>query len=179
MEEKVNPWSANLTNGLILGLIGVVYSLVMYFLNMTTNKAQGWVFMLIEIIVLYFLIKSYRDNNKHGNITFGEGLGAGMIMCLYYSLIMAVFTYILFTVIDPGLVDKQAALAEEAMAKKGMAQEQIDTAMKFTRKFMAPAFMIPFGIVVNMFFGLIFSLIAAAFARKEGNPLIETPESQN
>ena len=27
MEEKVNLWKANLTNGLILGLVGIVYSL--------------------------------------------------------------------------------------------------------------------------------------------------------
>ena len=28
MEEKVNVWKTNLINGLILGLVGVVYSLV-------------------------------------------------------------------------------------------------------------------------------------------------------
>ena len=35
MEQNVNVWKANLTNGLILGLIGIVYSLVMYFLDLS------------------------------------------------------------------------------------------------------------------------------------------------
>jgi hypothetical protein len=177
MEQKVNPWSANLTNGLILGLIGVVYSLVIYFLDLSFNKAQGWIFMLVEIIILFFLVKSYRDNYKHGNITFGEALGAGVIICLYYAVIMAVFTYILYAVIDTGLIDKQLAFAEEGMLKKGLTQEQVNAGMKVTGKIMKPAIMIPIGIVSNMFFGLIFSLIIAAFVRKEGNPLVDAPEN--
>ena len=32
---------------------------------------------------------------------------------------MAVFTYILYTVIDPGLVAKQLAMSEEAMRARG------------------------------------------------------------
>ena len=47
MEEKVNPWKANLTNGLILGLVGIVYSLVMYFLDLSLNKTQGYIFLVI------------------------------------------------------------------------------------------------------------------------------------
>jgi hypothetical protein len=175
MEEKVNPWSANLTNGLILGLIGIVYSLVIYFLDLSFNKAQGWIFMLVQIVVLFFLIKSYRDNHMHGMITYGQALGAGVIICLYYAVIMAVFSYILYTVIDTGLIDKQLAFAEEGMIKKGIPQEQIDAGMKVTAKIMKPAFMVPVGIISNMFFGTIISLIVAAFVRKEGNPLVDAP----
>lgn len=176
MEQKVNPWSANLTNGLILGLIGIVYSLVIYFLDLSFNKAQGWIFMLVEIIILFFLIRSYRDNYKHGIITFGEALGAGVIICLYYAVIMAVFSYILYTVIDTGLIDKQLAFAEDAMLKKGLPQAQIDAGMKFQAKIMKPGILAPLSIISSMFMGLIFSLIVAAFVRKEGNPLVDSPE---
>ncbi len=57
MEEKVNVWKANLTNGLILGLVGIVYSLVMYFLDLTLNKAQGYILLLILIVSLVFSCK--------------------------------------------------------------------------------------------------------------------------
>ena len=50
MESQVNPWKSNLTNGLILALVGIVYSLVMYFLDLSLNKSQGYVFMLIQIV---------------------------------------------------------------------------------------------------------------------------------
>ncbi|MFA6947093.1 MAG: DUF4199 domain-containing protein, partial [Pedobacter sp.] len=109
MEEKVNPWKANLTNGLIMGLVAIMYSLVMYFMDLTFNKVQGYVFIVVQIGLIYFLLKSYRDNFMHGQITYGQSLGAGMIIFLYSALIGAVYTYLLYTVIDSGLVAKQLA----------------------------------------------------------------------
>lgn len=176
MEPQVNPWKSNLTNGLILGLVGVVYSLVMYFLDLSFNKAQGYIFMIVQIMFLYFLLKSYRDNFMHGQITYGQSFGAGVIICLYYSIIMAIFTYLLYTVIDTGLVNKQLAFVEETMVKKGtIPQATIDTAMKFQAKIMKPAIMAPLSIFGNMLWGVILSLIISIFIRKEGNPLIDTP----
>jgi hypothetical protein len=175
MEEKVNPWKTNLTNGLILGLIGIVYSLIIYFLGLSFNKVQGPVFIVVQIAILYFLLKSYRDNNMHGQMTFGQSVGAGVIICLYYALIMAVFTYILYTVIDPGLTTKQLAFAEEAMVKRGMPQNAIDAGMSMQAKIMKPAILAPLTIFGNMLWGVIISLLVSIFVKKEGNPLIETP----
>jgi hypothetical protein len=176
MEEKVNPWKANLTNGLILALIGIVYSLVMYFLDLTLNNYQGYVLVLIQFVVMYFLLKSYRDNYLHGQISYGQAVGAGVIMYLYSVILTSVFTYILYTIIDPGLVAKQLAMAEQAMRARGnMTESQIDTAMKFTEKFMKPGIMVISGIFIGMIFGTIISLIVSIFIKKEGNPLIDAP----
>jgi hypothetical protein len=176
MEQNVNVWKANLTNGLILGLIGVVYTLVMYFLDLTFNKVQGYVFLLILIVTLFYLVKSYRDNYLHGYITYGQAVGAGVIIFLYYSIIMAVFIYILYAVIDPGLAGKQLAFSEEVVAKRGMPQEAMDAYMKIQKKFVKPEIIAPAGIISNMISGTIMSLIASIFVRKEGNPLIDAPE---
>jgi hypothetical protein len=177
MEQKVNAWKANLTNGLILGLVGIVYSLIVYFLDLSFNKAQGYIFMLIQVVLLFFLLKSYRDNFMHGQITYGQSIGAGVIICLYYAVIMAIFSYILYAIIDPGLMAKQLALAEEAMVKKGLPQTAIDTGMAFSAKIMKPAIMSISSIFLNMIWGTILSLIVSIFIKKEGNPMIDTPEN--
>jgi len=176
MEQNVNVWKANLTNGLIMGLIGVVFSLLMYFLDLTTNKWVGYTLYVIEIIVLYFLLKSYRDNYMHGMITYGQAVGAGVVIFVYCAIIMAVFTYILYAIIDPGLIDKLLAMSEEASMKRGLTQEQIDLGMKFTRKIMTAPVLTIFSIFGIMFVGTILSLIDAAFVRKEGNPLVDTTQ---
>jgi hypothetical protein len=178
MEQKVNVWKANLTNGLILGLIGVVYSLIFYFLDLSLNKTQGYAFILIQVVILFFLLKSYRDNLMHGQITYGESVGAGVIICLYYSIIVSVFVYILYTVIDPGLITKQLALAEEEMSKRGMPQEAMDAGMAWTAKFMKPGVMAFTGIFFNMILGTVLSLIVSIFIKKEGNPLLDTQANQ-
>jgi hypothetical protein len=167
---------ANLINGLIMGLIGIVFSLVIYFLDLTTNKWVGYSLYLIEIIVLFFLVKSYRENYMHGMITYGQAMGAGVVIFVYCAIIMADFTYILYAVIDPGLLNKLLALSEEESLKRGYSQEQIDMGMKITRKIMTAPVMTILSIFGNMFVGTILSLIVAAFVRKEGNPLVDSTQ---
>jgi hypothetical protein len=177
MEQKVSVWKENLTNGLILGLIGIVYYMVLYFLDLTFNQTMGYLMLLIQLVVLFFLLKSYRDNSMHGMITFGQTVGAGVIISLYAGIIMAVFTYILYTVIDPGLTAKKLAFLEEMMLKKGTPQAAIDTFMKMQEKLQKPSIVAPTSILGNVFVGTIMSLIIGIFVRKEGNPLIDSPEN--
>jgi hypothetical protein len=175
MEQKVNVWKVNLTNGLILGLTGVVYSLVMYFLDLTFNQVQSYVYIVVEIGLLFFLLKSYRDNFMHGQITYGQSVGAGAVIFLYSAIITAIFIYILYTVIDTGLTEKQFAFMEEKMLEKGAPQEAVEAGMAIQRKIMKPEIMAPFSILGTMFSGTIISLIVSIFIKKEGNPLIDTP----
>jgi len=175
MEEKVNVWKANMTNGLILALEGIAFSLVLYFFDLTFNKSIGYINIPIQLGLLYFLLKSYRDNFMHGQITYGQSVGAGMVMFVYVALIMVIYTYLLWAVIDPGLAKKSLAVTEEAMVKKGTPQAAIDAGMAFTAKIMKPGIMAFFSIFGSLIGGLIFSLLVSIFIKKEGNPLIDTP----
>jgi hypothetical protein len=175
--EKVSVWRANLTSGIIMGLIGVVYSLIMYFMDLTFNKAQGYVILVVFVFLLYYLVRSYRNNYQHGYISYGKAVGAGAIIWLYYSVIAAVFTYILYTVIDPGLTSKQLAFTEELLLKKGTPQQAIDAAMAMQTKILKPVIIAPLSILMNMLYGTIVSLIVSIFLKKEGNPLVDIPEN--
>jgi hypothetical protein len=175
MDEKVSVWKANFNNGIILGLIGIVFTLVMYFLDLTFSKVPGYIFILAQIFILFYMIKSYRNTYLHGYITYGQSLGAGVIIFLYYSIITAIFTYILYKFIDTGLTAKMIAFAEETMAKRGLTQEQIDAGLSIQKKIMVPGIMAPLGILGSMLWGTIISLIVSIFTRKEGNPLVDAP----
>ncbi len=178
MEEKVSVWKANLTNGIILGLAGVVFTLVMYFLDLTFNRSVGYIFYLLTVFLLYYFIKSYRDNYRHGSITYGQSVGAGVIIFLYYAIIAAIFTYILYTVIDKGLTDKMLAFVEEQIRKQGRVPESsIDTVMAFQKKLMKPEFLAIGTIINTMIIGTVISLIVGIFTRKESNPLLDSPEN--
>ena len=56
----------------------------------------------------------------HGMITFGQALGAGIVIFLYYTIIIAVFSYILYAFIDPDLIDKMLAGTEEQLLERGL-----------------------------------------------------------
>jgi hypothetical protein len=176
MEQKPSIWKANLTSGLIIGLVGIVYTLVMWFMDLTFNRVQGYIYFVVLIFLLYYFVKSYRDNYLGGYITYGQAVAAGVIICLFSSIIGAVFSYILYTVIDPGLAAKQLAFTEELYAKRGMPQEAMDAALNMAKKFQKPAITAISAVVGGVFFGTIISLIVAIFVKKEGNPLIDAPE---
>ena len=131
--------------------------------------------MVVEIGLLYFLLKSYRDNFMHGQITYGQSVGAGVVIFLYSALITAIFIYLLYTVIDSGLTEKQLAFVEEKLMQKGIPQEAVDAGMAIQRKIMKPEIMAPLSILGSLFSGTIVSLIVSIFIKKEGNPLIDTP----
>ncbi len=150
----------------------------MYFLDLTFNPIQGYIFIVIQIGLIYFLLKSYRDNFMHGQITYGQSFGAGMIISSYtLAVIIAVYTYILYSFIDSGLVTKQLAFQEAEMVKEESPQASIDAGMAMQAKILKPAIIAPLSILGSMFWGLIVSLLISIFIRKEGNPLIETPQN--
>jgi len=178
METKVSVWKANLNNGLILGLIGVVFTLLLYFLDLLLNKTLGYILLPINMVILYFMIKSYRDNFLKGYITYGQSVGAGVIIFLYSTIISVIFSYILYKYIDPGLIKKILAISEEGMVQKGLPQQTIDTGMEFTKKLMTPGFMVISGLFFGMIAGTVESLLVSIFTRKEGNPLVDDIEKQ-
>ena len=179
MEEKVNPWKANFTNGLILGLAGIVFSLILWFLDLSLNQNLGYLFLFISAFIAYYFIKSYRDNYLHGRITYGQSVGAGVIIYFYYAIIMAIFIYILHKFIDPGLTDKMLAMAEEKVRASGRVQEeQMEMVMNMQKKFMSPEVMAMATILYTMLSGTIISLIVSIFTRKEGNPLLDPTETK-
>jgi hypothetical protein len=170
--QKVSVWKANLNWGLILGLALVIYSAILYFSDNMFNKSLSYFSYLIIVIGLFLGIKAYRDNFLGGYITYGQTIGAGIIISLYASIISAVFTILLYKFIDPDLSQKLFAFTEQQMLDKGTPEDQVEMAMKITEKFLNPYFMAGFAILGSVVVGLIISLIEGIFLKKE-NPANE------
>ncbi len=137
MEKKGSVWQATLNSGLILGLALVIYTLLLYFFDQTLNKTLGYVSILIIIIGLILGIKSFRDDFRGGVMSYGQGIGAGTIIGLYAGIIMAIFTFLLYKVIDPDLIGKLLTFTEETYLESGrMPEEMIDQMMERQKKFM-------------------------------------------
>ena len=176
MEENRSIWKETLKYGIILGLISIVFSVLTYMFDLTGKTWVIWPSLIITIVVLYLLLRSYRDTINNGYITYGKSVGAGVIMNLYSAILSAIYIYILFRFLDPGLVDKQLALAEDKLIARGVPEGSIDSALQIQAKFMKPWFASFMSIITSVFYGLILSLIVSIFVKKEGNPLLEEEE---
>src|SRR6185295_11300925 len=84
-----------LTFGLIAGAIIVV---LMFATMPLQNNPQlrnsghliGYTTMLIAFSMIFFAIKSYRDQHQNGVITFGKGMQIGLLITLIASLSYAI-----------------------------------------------------------------------------------------
>lgn len=110
-----------------------------------------------------------------GTITYGQSVGSGIVIYIYSTILISIFTYFLYKVIDPGLTDKMLAYVEETIIKQGkIPEEQIDAVLKVQKKLLKPEIAVPISLISSIFFGTIISLIVSIFTRKEGNPLIDS-----
>jgi hypothetical protein len=178
MESEVSIWKANLNNGLILGFIAGIYTLIVYFFDLIFNAYQGYVFYIIQAILLFVLIKAYRENIKHGVISYGQAVASGIIISLYTAIIYAAFIYVLYAFIDPDLINKQLAFVEETFIKAGVPQKFIESGLEMQKKFLQPVIYAPTRLVSNFFGGTILTLIISIFIKKENNPLVERLDNQ-
>ena len=169
--EKRSQSKVGMAYGAMYGLAASIVSLIFYFagVDMQSKLPQytGWVLLIIFIVVG---IKSYRDTELSGFISYGKSLGTGTVIGLFGGFITGIFTVLLFTIIDPGLTAKIIEKIQEQWAEKGMTEEQISVALMWTKRMMSPVMLFIWSIVGSAFMSFLFSLIISIFMRKEGNP---------
>jgi zinc transporter ZupT len=176
MEQHTSIWKANFSSGLILGFIAVVYTLIIYAIDFMFNPYQGYVFYIVQAVGLFIFIKSYRVNYKNGFITYGQAFASGVVISLFTAIIYAIFIFILYTLIDTDLVNKQLAFIEETFVKAGLPQAIIDSGLKMQKKFLQPQIYAPTKLLSSLLTGIIFSLFVAIFIRKGNKALIYNSE---
>ena len=178
MESNISVYKANFFSGLIMGLITVIYTLILYAIDFMFNPYQGYVFYIVQAVVLFIFIKSYRENYKNGYIMYGQAFASGIVISLFTAIIYAIFIYILYTFIDTDLVNKQLAFIEETFVKAGLPQAIIDSGLKMQKKFLQPAIYAPTKLLSSLLTGTILSLFVAIFIKKENNALIYNSEGE-
>lgn len=154
--------------GLLISLVLIVFGLVLYFSGL--GKQQNVQF-LQYVILGGGIIWACIDYAKklEGNVTFGNTFAHGFKVTAAITAIIAVYTFIALKFIMPEMLDYTLEQARKGMAEnKQMNAEQIDQALEMTKKFFIP-FAIAGVIVAFLIFGVIFSLIGAAVAKKNPN----------
>jgi mannose/fructose/N-acetylgalactosamine-specific phosphotransferase system component IIC len=124
----------------------------------------------VPIVGIIFSMKKYRDDENGGFATYGEMLRTGIVFTLVYASMYAILFFIFNYFIDTSLIEK---FKENSLAEIEKAQEQLsgtmasfmDKAMEEIEKLDIQK--LSFNEFINRFiWGLIISLIAAAFIRK-------------
>ncbi len=171
MEEQVKApfWKAALIYGAILGFVSVFLSLVFYFIGLATEDWTSWIVMLIGTALLVYLMIHYRKEYLGGYATYGQIFIMVLVSAGIVSTIISVlYTYLLYTYIDPGLLDQIRITAEEKIASNPRIPDSMyDGIFEKLEKHISVPYMIKMALISGPALNAIIGLIVGAFVKKE------------
>jgi len=158
----------------MFGLAILVINLLIYVLEMYDSTLMTIVSSVVGIGGLVYGIKKYRDEVCGGTISYGSALGYGVMIALFASIIVAVGNYAYWGFVDDGFLQFKLEEQENEFYESGLPDDQIEMSMNMTAKFLTPGMASIFGIIGQVIFGFILSLIAAAFLKKDPDSFDQT-----
>jgi ABC-type multidrug transport system fused ATPase/permease subunit len=165
-QPKTGKYALNF--GLILGVISIVFSLMLYSLDMHYQGgfAVIGVSLIITIVFIVIGMMQFKKANN-GFMSFGQALKIGIGISLIGGIIGALFNQVLMNFIDPDTMTKAFEYQrEQLMAAGQLTAEQIDAQLEMGKSFATPLMQIAFGLVGSLFFGFILSLVPALILKK-------------
>jgi hypothetical protein len=117
-----------LTFGVIAGLIlAASMAFTVLVVKDVGNKGEviGYTMMVLAFSLVYFGVRSYRDNDQRGSIGFGRAFGVGvMIMALASCFYVAAWEVLYYNYM-PDFGTKYAAAAVDRYKASGATAEQV------------------------------------------------------
>lgn len=163
---------------LTFGLISAALSVVMIgatfplidTIGIEKTDVIGYTTIVLSGLLVFFGIRSYRENVGEGRMTFGRGFAVGLLITLVSSASYAAAFQVAYFKLMPGLGEKYAACMVERVRAAGADQRRIDETVKHAETLKrlwdnpltnaAVAFAEPFPI------GLVAAALSAAILRK-------------
>jgi len=164
---------------LVFGLIsGAIAAGLMWILIAVQNSGKvdlengmvfGYATMIIALSLVFFGVKSYRDNNG-GHITFLKGLQVGILISLICGVCYAASWELYYRGSGQEFLQKYTAHNLDKMKQDGASDAEIEKARADAEKFMEiyENFFVRFGFTLMEILpvGIIVTLISAALLRK-------------
>ena len=162
-------WKNNMNFGAIAGFAIIIFSLILYFLNIEQGFTISLLIYVILIAVIVIGTKQLRDKIMNGSMSYGRALGSGTSISLFASVIIAFYMYVFFKFIDPDALEKLYLMMEDQLYQKGMPEEEINMALEMSKKFTTPISIAISTVFSYVFWGFLFSLITSIFLKKKSN----------
>jgi hypothetical protein len=164
-----------LTFGVISGLISAVTMLAtvpfMHKIRGDKGLIIGYTTIVLAGLLVFFGIRSYRDNVSGGKLTFARGLAVGILISLLSNCFYVATWEITYFKFMPDFAEKYAAQMVEHAKSTGASQQKIDEttrqAEQFARNYHNPLYNISMTLLEPFPVFVVITLVSAAILRKK------------
>jgi Protein of unknown function (DUF4199) len=158
-----------LTFGFISGaMLSAMMLLTLPFMDqigMDKGEIIGYTTMVLAFLMVFFGVKSYRDNVGGGTIKFGRALLVGLMITLVASACYVATWEVIYYTIAPDFGDKYATHVVEKAKKSGATEAQIAAQQKEMKEFLEmyknPLVNVALTFLEPLPVGLLFTLVTA------------------
>lgn len=167
METSPKLGTYNYRFGLIAAGIGIVFSLMLYFMGMLYNQSP--IIQAINIIIPSTLailaIQNFKKDNE-GLLSLKQSIKMGVGVFLVAGIIGLLFFTILINTIESDFITNTAQMQADALreARPEMDESMIQMQQENTEKFFYASF--PIILVFNLLIGLVVGLVTGIFTKK-------------
>jgi len=131
----------------------------------------GYTSMVLAFLMVFFGVKSYRDNVAGGHVTFGQAFKVGLLISLVATACYVVSWQVIYYGFMPDFLDNYTASALEQARQSGANEAQLARQTKemadFIEMYKNPLVNIAFTVIEPLPVGLVFALVAAGvFGRR-------------
>jgi hypothetical protein len=131
----------------------------------------GYTGMVLAFMLIFFGIRSYRENVGGGTITFGRAFAVGILIAVISSICYVIAWQILYHTIMPDFFEKFSAHVIEKARASGATPEAIQAKVQemeqAKRLYSNPVLHVAFTFLEPFPVGLIITVISAAILRKK------------
>jgi hypothetical protein len=133
------------------------------------SMVVGYTTMVLSFMLVFFGIRSYRENIGGGTITFGRAFAVGILITLISSILYVITWEVMYFGV-PSFGEKFMTMCVAHIKNSGASPEAIQTQLDQLKYLDNPfinaalTFTEPFPV------GLIITLVSALILRKKGNP---------
>ena len=164
---------------LTFGLIaGVIISVLMDTSLLLANKIGsshsmilGYTIMVASFLLIYFGIRSYRDNTLDGQISFGRAFTCGILIALISSVCYVVMWEVLYFNFMPHFMDGYFAGQIHKVQSAGLdaatTAAQVAAIQHSQQLYQNPLVNMAYTFMEPLPVGLLITLISAAFLRRK------------
>ena len=167
-----------LTFGLISGaILSVMMLLTLPFMDkigFDTGAIIGYTAMVLAFLMVFFGVRSYRDNVVGGKVTFGRAFAVGLLITAVASICYVATWEVIYYKFAPDFGEKFAAHAIEKAKQSGATDAQIAAQTKqmteFTEAYKNPLVNIAYTFLEPLPVGILITLVTAVALSRKRRP---------
>ena len=135
------------------------------------SMALGYTIMVASFLLIYFGIRSYRDNNLAGNISFGRAFACGILITLITTVCYVAMWEVLYFNFMPHFTDSYFAAQIHKIQSSGLdpaaSAAQIAAIRHSQELYQNPLVNIAYTFMEPLPVGFLITLISAAILRRK------------